>query len=456
MKIPTLKGIVASGGLILTLCSFQAHAQQYVTIPDPGFRYALKLSFPTCFNAKDELDITCANVKNATHFNCSGFRIQSIEGIQYLENLRSLDASYNFISTLPSPLPSTLRILVLQDNQLTSLPNLPNLELLNISSNFICDLPPSSIAMYLYTNDNFCVDFTYQVDCGSNEVKFYTKTPLKPDDSYTWDFGDPNSSKNTSTESNPTHLYTGSTSDFNVNLTLKNEVERPLDVDPNVNKYITISKQVSLSPPPKLAMEPNVNLCAASTILNPGPGFKSYLWQDGSTSQTLEVKKSGTYTVMVTNDKGCSASQQVVVNTCTTTGGNQGNNGSTGNGTNQTNGSSSNDSSNTATTTGGDNGKSLEEFNKLLSALKLPNVFTPNGDGRNEYFEIKNLSNFPQNKLEIYSRWGDLIYQVNNYQNNWSASNLDPAVYFYQLTLYNSNTLGKTLTGWVGVLSERQ
>jgi len=223
-----------------------------------------------------------------------------------------------------------------------------------------------------------------------------------------------------------------------------------------VNKYITISKQVSLSPPPKLAMEPNVNLCAASTILNPGPGFKSYLWQDGSTSQTLEVKKSGTYTVMVTNDKGCSASQQVVVNTCTTTGGNQGNNGSTGNGTNQTNGSSSNDSSNTATTTGGDNGKSLEEFNKLLSALKVPNVFTPNGDGRNEYFEIKNLSNFPQNKLEIYSRWGDLIYQVNNYQNNWSASNLDPAVYFYQLTLYNSNTLGKTLTGWVGVLSERQ
>lgn len=48
-------------------------------------------------------------------------------------------------------------------------------------------------------------------------------------------------------------------------------------------------------------------------VLDAGPGFKSYLWQDGSTNQTFVVEKTGTYTVTVTNENGCTAKDEVEI-----------------------------------------------------------------------------------------------------------------------------------------------
>nr|WP_246013981.1 gliding motility-associated C-terminal domain-containing protein [Flavobacterium dankookense] len=48
------------------------------------------------------------------------------------------------------------------------------------------------------------------------------------------------------------------------------------------------------------------------------------------------------------------------------------------------------------------------------------NAFTPNGDGVNEYFDIENIENFvcyPTNKVEIYNRWGVLVYETEQYDN---------------------------------------
>uniref|UniRef100_UPI0035B13443 gliding motility-associated C-terminal domain-containing protein n=1 Tax=Flavobacterium sp. TaxID=239 RepID=UPI0035B13443 len=49
------------------------------------------------------------------------------------------------------------------------------------------------------------------------------------------------------------------------------------------------------------------------------------------------------------------------------------------------------------------------------------NAFTPNGDTFNEFFNIENIEDFgcyPTNKVEIYNRWGVLVYETNNYDNN--------------------------------------
>jgi gliding motility-associated-like protein len=49
------------------------------------------------------------------------------------------------------------------------------------------------------------------------------------------------------------------------------------------------------------------------------------------------------------------------------------------------------------------------------------NAFSPNNDGLNEIFTIENLENktcYPTNKLEIYNRWGVLIYETEGYNNN--------------------------------------
>ncbi|HET6558647.1 MAG TPA: PKD domain-containing protein [Prolixibacteraceae bacterium] len=48
-------------------------------------------------------------------------------------------------------------------------------------------------------------------------------------------------------------------------------------------------------------------------VLDAGPGFKSYLWQDGSINQTFVVEKTGTYSVKVTNENNCTASDSVKI-----------------------------------------------------------------------------------------------------------------------------------------------
>jgi gliding motility-associated-like protein len=53
----------------------------------------------------------------------------------------------------------------------------------------------------------------------------------------------------------------------------------------------------------------------------------------------------------------------------------------------------------------------------------IPEVVTSNGDGKNDFFEIKGLyENYPQNKLEIYNRWGNLVYSSTPYKNDWNGT----------------------------------
>ena len=51
----------------------------------------------------------------------------------------------------------------------------------------------------------------------------------------------------------------------------------------------------------------------------------------------------------------------------------------------------------------------------------VPEIFTPNGDGKNDGFVIKNIENYPNNKLKIFNRWGNMIYQKDAYQNEFEG-----------------------------------
>lgn len=81
--------------------------------------------------------------------------------------------------------------------------------------------------------------------------------------------------------------------------------------------------------------------------------------------------------------------------------------------------------------------------------LFIPNVFTPNGDNINDYFEIKKIELYPENELTIYNRFGKIIYQQKEYKNNWNAQSLPTGVYFYHLVIHNNK---KAFKGWVQVL----
>ena len=53
--------------------------------------------------------------------------------------------------------------------------------------------------------------------------------------------------------------------------------------------------------------------------------------------------------------------------------------------------------------------------------LLIPQIFSPNGDGKNEKFEIKAIVNYPHSSLSIFNRWGSLVYAKQNYNNEWDG-----------------------------------
>lgn len=71
--------------------------------------------------------------------------------------------------------------------------------------------------------------------------------------------------------------------------------------------------------------------------------------------------------------------------------------------------------------------------------LVVPNIITPNGDGVNDLFVIRNNLDYDRISLQIYNRWGNLIYESDDYQDDWNGKNLkgDPVtegVYYYTVT----------------------
>ena len=58
--------------------------------------------------------------------------------------------------------------------------------------------------------------------------------------------------------------------------------------------------------------------------------------------------------------------------------------------------------------------------------LFLPSGFSPNGDGKNDFFVISNLTKYPNATLKIFNRWGNLVYIKDRYDNSWNGfSNSD-------------------------------
>lgn len=69
----------------------------------------------------------------------------------------------------------------------------------------------------------------------------------------------------------------------------------------------------------------------------------------------------------------------------------------------------------------------------IPAEIVTPNVFTPNGDGVNDMLTFKYLEFFPENHLKVFNRWGNLIFEKDNYQNDWSAPGISDGTYYYLL-----------------------
>lgn len=101
----------------------------------------------------------------------------------------------------------------------------------------------------------------------------------------------------------------------------------------------------------------------------------------------------------------------------------------------------------------GANGAYFTKHSVSGSSLFVPNLFTPNGDGTNDVFEIRGLNLFAQNDLLIVNRWGNEVYKSNNYQNNWSGEGLNEGTYYYVLRVKeNASSAWQVFKGYITLI----
>jgi gliding motility-associated-like protein len=106
-----------------------------------------------------------------------------------------------------------------------------------------------------------------------------------------------------------------------------------------------------------------------------GSGSFSYSWSNGSTAEDLSGLSGGDYTLTVSDQQGCSVITTINVNE--------------------------------------------------PGLVKLPNGFTPNGDGFNDFYVITGIQGYEGNQINIFNRWGSLVYSAKEYQNNWDGTSND-------------------------------
>lgn len=82
----------------------------------------------------------------------------------------------------------------------------------------------------------------------------------------------------------------------------------------------------------------------------------------------------------------------------------------------------------------------------------IPNVITPNGDGKNDQFRIPQINNYPGSELMIFNRWGNMVYRSASYHNEWDGKGLSEGTYYYALMLARPDGTKVRYAGWVQLL----
>ena len=93
--------------------------------------------------------------------------------------------------------------------------------------------------------------------------------------------------------------------------------------------------------------------------------------------------------------------------------------------------------------------------------LHIPNGFSPNNDGINDIWVIRGIEAYPKNKVRVYNRWNNRVYEKKGYSNDWNGTNqmqlyfgdgrLPEGTYFYIFDLGDGS---KPLTGFVFIKRE--
>jgi gliding motility-associated-like protein len=252
-----------------------------------------------------------------------------------------------------------------------------------------------------------------------------------------------------------------------------------------------------------------VTVCSSATLTLTAPaGFVTYTWSTGETTQQITAVSTGTYSVTVTNAEGCTSPASVALNVTVVPAPCVGNQppviATTVTGlfiegmvnidltpllsdpddnldlaslrviTTQTSAGASasiNASGQLILNYGGvlftgEDRVTIEVCDlfgictqqqltiQVEGDIIVRTGFSPNGDTRNDFFQIDYIDLFPDtqnNRVTIYNRWGDVVFEISNYDNqsrvftglNKNGNELPSGTYFYKLE-FGSGRPGKT------------
>jgi gliding motility-associated-like protein len=152
---------------------------------------------------------------------------------------------------------------------------------------------------------------------------------------------------------------------------------------------------------------PDTLLCEGKTLtLNATTPYCDYLWQDGSTQPTYLVRGPGTYSVEVSNK--CFSHWDAV----------------------------------------------NIDYEHCAQELYLPNAFTPNDDGKNQVFlpVFSYPDEIEEYRMEIYNRWGTLVFRTEEKSFGWDGANAINGVYAVVVHYKTRGEKEKTVKGNVVVV----
>ena len=91
--------------------------------------------------------------------------------------------------------------------------------------------------------------------------------------------------------------------------------------------------------------------------------------------------------------------------------------------------------------------------------MQIMTMFSPNGDGINDFFEIKELNDpkFADNQLTIFDRYGNAVYEsARPYDQQWQGAGLPDGVYFYKLDLWLNGAKQTPIVGPIEIRRQKK
>jgi len=122
----------------------------------------------------------------------------------------------------------------------------------------------------------------------------------------------------------------------------------------------------------------------------------NYIWSNNEITETIYDLASGTYTVEVYDEHNCLKIDTFIVNP------------------------------------------------SIIDCIDAPTAFTPDGDGINDTWVLDNINNYPNATVQIYNKWGNLLYETTNgnyipWDGYYEGRRLPSATYYYIINLNNGD-----------------